>query len=235
MSSLKQALGAAAESLAQLLDGVFADLAALSAAAAGALAASAPSRSTLESLRPVVERIVLAQDGLVESAGVSVVSGLLADAETWHQWWSLVGGKVVFVPHNLNPASVNFYDYTEMTWFQGPLASGRPKLVGPYIDFGGAFDRKVVTAAQPVLRDGRAAAVAGADLSMDHLERAFLRKLGRRDEDVALITETGKVVASNSARFAPGTRFEGPRAGLRSVPIPAAALASPPWLLIVAG
>ena len=62
--------------------------------------------------------------------------------------------------------------------------------------------------------DPHTAAVAGADLSMDFIERAFLRSLGRRDEHIALITETGKVVASNSARFAPGTRFEGPRAGL---------------------
>ena len=84
-------------------------------------------------------------------------------------------------------------------------------------------------------RGGQIVAVAGADLSMDFVERAFLRSLGRREEHIALITESGKVVASNSARFAPGTRFEGTPGGLASVPVPVEALATPPWQLIVAG
>lgn len=114
-----------------------------------------------------------------------------------------------------------------MTWYERPLASGQPELIGPYIDFGGA-DMKIVTASRPVLQEQRPVAVAGADLSMESIERTFLRNLGRREEHIALITETGKVVASNSARFAPGARFEGPRSGPGSVPVPVAGLASPP-------
>jgi hypothetical protein len=168
---------------------------------------------------------------LVDSAGVSVAPGLLSDAETWHQWWSFIGGKLVFIPHNLNPVSVNHYDYTEMTWFERPLASGRPELTGPYIDFGGA-DMKVVTASMPVQQEANSVAVAGADLSMEFIEREFLLNLGRRAEHVALITETGKVVASNSPRFAPGTRFEGAGGAPGSVVVPVRDLASPPWRLI---
>ncbi|MFD1211768.1 cache domain-containing protein [Arthrobacter sp. GCM10027362] len=235
MKSLEEVLHSTAEALGQHLERVFADLAVLAEETTRILTDSGTSRSMLESLKPVVQGIVMEQGGLVDSAGVSVTPGLLKDAETWHQWWSYIGGQLVFIPHNLNPASVNYYDYTEMTWFERPLASGRPELTGPYIDFGGAFDMKVVTASRPVLHGARTAAVAGADLSMDFIERAFLRNLGRRNEHVALITETGKVVASNSARFAPGTRFEGPRTGLDSVPVPVAALAAPPWHLIVAG
>lgn len=78
-------------------------------------------------------------------------------------------------------------------------------------------------------------AVAGADLSMESIERTFLLNLGRQDEHVALITETGKVVASNSARFAPGTRFEGPRSGPGPVPVPVADLAAPLCHLVAAG
>ena len=44
----------------------------------------------------------------------------------------------MFIPHNLNPASINYYDYTEMTWYERPLTSGQPELIGPYMDFGGA-------------------------------------------------------------------------------------------------
>ena len=232
MKPLEDVLHATARALGEHLDGVFSDLASLAEATTRILARPDVSRSMLESLKPVVDGIVTRQKGLVDSAGVSVAPGLLIDAELWHQWWSLVGGKVVFIPHNLNPASVNFYDYTEMTWFERPRISGHPELVGPYIDFGGA-DMKVITASRPVLLGARTAAVAGADLSMDFIERAFLRNLGRRDQHVALTTETGKVVASNSARFAPGTRFEGGGAGPGSVPVPAADLASPPWRLIV--
>jgi hypothetical protein len=195
------------------------------------LAAPGTSCTKLESLKPAVEDIVTRQAGLVDSAGVPVAPGLFTDADAWHQWWSLVGGKLVFIPHNLNPASINYYDYTEMTWYERPLASGRPELIGPYIDFGGA-DMKVVTASLPVNHGQRTVAVAGADLSMESIERTFLLNLGRRDERVALITETGKGVASNSARFAPGTRFQGARSGAGSVPVPAADLAAPPWHLV---
>ena len=215
MKPIDEVLQSTARALGQSLERVFADLAVLAGATTDILAAPGTSRTKPESLRPVVDDIVTGQAGLVDSAGVSVTPGLFSDAGAWHQ----------------APASINYYDYTEMTWYERPLASGQPELIGPYIDFGGA-DMKIVTASLPVLQEKRAVAVAGADLSMESIERTFLLNLGRRDEHVALITETGKVVASNSARFAPGTRFEGPRSRSGSVPVPVADLASPPWHLI---
>jgi hypothetical protein len=228
---IDEVLQSTALALGQSLERVFADLAVLEKATTDILAAPGTSRTKLESLRPVVEDIVLKHGGLVDSAGVSVARGLFSDADAWHQWWSLVGGKLVFIPHNLNPASINYYDYTEMTWYERPLASGRPELIGPYIDFGGA-DMKIVTASRPVLHEERTVAVAGADLSMESIERTFLLNLGRREEHVALITETGKVVASNSARFAPGTRFEGALGAPGTVTVAVADLATPPWHLV---
>ena len=228
-----QVLELTAGALGQSLEGVFSDLERLAQATTRALGAPGTSKSKLEALRPVVEDIVLKHRGLVDSAGVSVARGVFKDAEAWHQWWSLIGGKLVFIPHNLNPASINYYDYTEMPWYERPMASGRPELIGPYIDFGGA-DMKIVTASLPVEYGKRTVAIAGADLSMESIERTFLLNLGRRDEHVALITDSGKVVASNSARFAPGTRLES--LGLRpgSVPVPVPDLASPPWRIITA-
>jgi hypothetical protein len=219
-----QVLELTAAALGHSLEGVFSDLERLAKATTRALGAPGTSKSKLEALRPVVEDIVLKHRGLVDSAGVSVARGVFNDADAWHQWWSLV---------NLNPASINYYDYTEMPWYERPMASGRPELIGPYIDFGGA-DMKIVTASRPVEYGQRTVAIAGADLSMESIERTFLLNLGRRDEHVALITDSGKVVASNSARFAPGTRLES--LGLRpgSVPVPVASLASPPWRLIIA-
>ncbi|PNH80202.1 hypothetical protein [Arthrobacter sp. AFG20] len=67
---------------------------------------------------------------------------------------------------------------------------------------------------------------------MESIERTFLLNLGRRDEHVALITETGKVVASNSARFAPGTHSMGRRSGPGTASVPVAHLATSPWHLV---
>ena len=231
MKAVGEVLQSTAHALGQSLERVFADLDRLAEATTKILGEPGTSKSKLEALRPVVEDIVLQHGGLVDSAGVSVARGLFSDADAWHQWWSLVGGKLVFIPHNLNPASINYYDYTEMTWYERPLTSGRPELIGPYIDFGGA-DMKIVTASRPVLYEQRTVAVAGADLSMESIERTFLLNLGRREEHVALVTETGKIVASNSARFAPGTRFEGEPGGPGSVTVPVADLAASPWHLV---
>lgn len=228
-TTLETALRSTAASLSHDLEAVFAQLVGLADVAAEILAGPHASRTALESLKPVVDKVIARLDGLVDSAGVSVVPGVLGDADSWHQWWSLVKGRLVFIPHNLNPSSINYYDYTNMTWFERPVASGDPELTGPYIDFGGA-DVKVITASRPVLRGKETVAVAGADLSLERIERLFLLGLGRRDEHIALITETRKIVASNSARFAPGTRYEGEREG--PVPVTVPSLASPPWYLL---
>jgi hypothetical protein len=233
MKPIDRVLALTAGALGQSLEGVFSDLERLDEATVRALDAPGTSKSKLEALRPVVEDIVLKHGGFVDSAGVSVARGVFNDADAWHQWWSLVRGKLVFIPHNLNPASINYYDYTEMPWYERPMASGRPELIGPYIDFGGA-DMKIVTASRPVEHEQRIVAVAGADLSMESIEHTFLLNLGRRNEHIALITDTGKVVASNSARFAPGTRLESPGLPSGSVPVPVAVLADPPWRLIIA-
>ncbi|MFF2345822.1 cache domain-containing protein [Pseudarthrobacter sp. NPDC058119] len=233
MTALDGVLEATAQALSVRLESVFTSLGQLAEVSASILGTPGIQHSALEALKPVVDRVVAGQGGLVDSAGISVVPGVLADADAWHQWWSLVKGKLVFIPHNLNPASVNYYDYTDMTWFEQPLASGGPELIGPYIDFGGA-DMKVVTASLPVMQGSRALAVAGADLSMDGLERIFLKSLGRRQEDIALVTVTGKVVASNSARFAPGTRFEGGTPSKVSVPVTITGPANAPWQLVAA-
>ncbi|MDQ0212438.1 hypothetical protein J2S92_003127 [Arthrobacter bambusae] len=232
MTAMEKVLQSTARALGQSLDDVFADLDRLVDAAIGVILAPGTSRGKLEALRPVVEDIVTRQGGLVDSAGVSVAPGLFSDVDAWHQWWSLVGGKLAFIPHNLNPASINYYDYTEMTWYERPMESGLPELIGPYIDFGGA-DTRIVTASRPVRAGTRNVAVAGADLSMESIERTFLFNLGRTDKDVALVTDSGKVVASNSARFAPGTRLEEDLTCAGAVPVNVAAIASPAWRLIV--
>jgi 3-methyladenine DNA glycosylase/8-oxoguanine DNA glycosylase len=66
---INEVLQSTAQALGQSLASVFADLERLAEATTQILAAPGTSRTKLESLRPVVEDIVLKQAGLVDSAG----------------------------------------------------------------------------------------------------------------------------------------------------------------------
>ena len=65
-------------------------------------------------------------------------------------------GTATAAPHgfarirlNLDPESVDLYDYLDMDWFTVPLHEGRRYVYGPHVDFSGA-DRYVVTMTVPV-------------------------------------------------------------------------------------
>jgi hypothetical protein len=230
-SGLDQVLVSTAQVLAGLLDGVFADLKDLAAQASPLLSGSGGAFQ-LEQLKPLVEQILAKEAGLVDGAGLATAPGSLKDHDTWLQWWRLNGDAIVFTPHNLNPASLNYYDYTEMIWFQRPVLSGKAEITGPYIDFGGT-DTKVITASLPVDHGPDLRSVAGADLSMDYLERRFLRSLGARGERIALVTESGKIIASNDSRMVAGTRTGTENPPASSVPVQCLALQRPPWQVAV--
>ncbi|MEO3935053.1 cache domain-containing protein [Micrococcaceae bacterium Sec7.4] len=200
---LTEAVKNSADVLAQTLDSVFESLKALQEAAEPLLNSPTVAKSDLVTLEPAARNLIAHHAGLVDGAGVAIAPGLLVDAHTWMQSWHTVGGEVGFTRHSLNPASVNYYDYTHMSWFQHPVASGQPSLTGPYWDFGGT-DTTIITASLPVVGRGGRISVAAADLSVHFLEVTFLRSLGKQAASVALITEGGKVVASNSARYAVG-------------------------------
>lgn len=227
MSNLEQAVEATARSLGDLLDRILADLDEL-ARQASQLIAGAASAAELEQLRPLVEQMLGKHEGLIDGAGVAAAPGILRDEETWLQWWRLNGEHIVFTPHNLNPASLNYYDYTEMTWFERPVVSGHPEITGPYIDFGGT-DTKVITAAIPIDHGLDRRSVAGADLSMDHLERYFLRHLGPRGESIALVSESGKIITSNDARMISGTRIGTGTPPALSWPVSSKRMQGSPW------
>lgn len=227
MTALEPAVQATAQTLGELLDSILADLNALVTQAAQ-LIASSPSAVALEALRPLVEQMLGKYEGLIDGAGVATAPGILRDEDTWLQWWRLDGTRIVFTPHNLNPASLNYYDYTDMTWFQRPVVSGEPEVTGPYIDFGGT-DIKVITAAMPVDHEPGKRSVVGADLSLDHLEKRFLQSLGARPESIALVSESGKIITSNTARLISGTRLDAGNPPALSQPVLAARMSRSPW------
>ncbi len=239
---MTDALGTAVESTARILgehiDRVFDSLAALRPLVLDLTGAAGPVyRKTLKALREPVGELVHTHAGLVDGAGVAVAPGLLADADLWLEWWRVRNdGELHFTEHTFKPDSVNFYDYTALDWFNIPATTGEPVLVGPYVDSGGT-DLRVVTAALAVAHGGQQCSVLAADLSLDFLERLFLRSLRRRNQPVALVTGTGKVVVSNTARHATGTLLT-PQALEEAEPslscfVPVPRLSADPWRLVV--
>lgn len=227
MTDLARVVEATSKTLGSLLDDILTDLGTV-AGRTSELFTEAPSAVELEPLRPLVERMLSKYEGLIDGAGVATAPGSLRDEETWLQWWRFDGEHIVFTPHNLNPASLNYYDYTEMTWFERPVLSGQPEVTGPYIDFGGT-DTKIITVAVPVDHEPGNRSVVGADLSMDHLERRFLQSLGVRTESIALVSESGKIITSNTARLIPGTRLNADNPPALSHPVPSYRMDRTPW------
>ncbi|HKU35585.1 MAG TPA: cache domain-containing protein [Paenarthrobacter sp.] len=226
---LNEAAQEAADVLARSLDAVFESLQVLREAAGPLLNSPKVTSLDLMLLEPTVRELIDRHRGLVDGAGLAVAPGLLGDAETWMQSWHTHGGQPSFTRHNLNPASVNYYDYTHTSWYQRPVASGQAVLTGPYWDFGGT-DTTIITASLPVPGPENKVSVVAADLSVHHLEVTFLRALGKQDLPVALVSESGKVVASNSARYAVG-RTAAADVSARSVALPMKSLTDP-WQVV---
>ena len=132
--------------------------AAFAAQRRGCLAAGAaltPDR--LSGLREVIWR----QLGLLpgaDGAGVVAAPGVVAGKQRHLEWWQRTlaadGGQDGFarIRLNLDPESVDLYDYLDMDWFTVPRKLGRRYVYGPLIDFSGA-DRYVLTLTVPVFAD----------------------------------------------------------------------------------
>ena len=184
-------------------------------------AALTPDR--LSGLREVIWR----QLGLLpgaDGAGVVAAPGVVAGKQRHLEWWQRTlaadGGQGGFarIRLNLDPESVDLYDYLDMDWFTVPRELGRRYVYGPRIDFSGA-DRYVLTLTIPVFAGdgpggGRPSAgereflgIAGTDIRMSHLEPELLAMIRPVPVPAVLVTGERRVVVANSPRWIPGTRL----------------------------
>jgi hypothetical protein len=238
-------LEAAASRVRAALEDVFGAVAEIGAAFAaqrsGCLAAGAaltPDR--LSGLREVIWR----QLGLLpgaDGAGVVAAPGVVAGKQRHLEWWQRTmaadGGQDGFarIRLNLDPESVDLYDYLDMDWFTGPRELGRRYVYGPLIDFSGA-DRYVLTLTIPVFAGGEAGVpggeagvpgreagvpgdkrqaagereflgIAGTDIRMGHLEPKLLAMLRTVPVPAVLVTGERRVLVANTPRWIPGTRL----------------------------
>lgn len=201
-----EALERTAGALSSSINGVFSDLERIAEAvtAAAAAAPGVPRRSEFLFLKQDLANFIKLHSDLIVGAGIAYAPGSLPEAPHWLEWWrGQPKGEAKFVTHDLNPDSLNYYDYTAREWFTLPSSTGRPVAVGPYVDFGG-INVNIITLCVPA-PTAQGTHILGCDLTLAKLEGVFLRALQVREPVVVLLGPNGRVIASNNARIATGT------------------------------
>jgi hypothetical protein len=213
-------LEAAAARVRAVLEGEFRPVEAIGAAFLAqrrqCVAAGAPlSPERLAGMREVILRqlhLLPAADG----AGIVAAPGVVAGRHRHLEWWQRStsgergageGEGFARIRLNLDPESIDLYDYLDMDWFTVPGRERRRYVYGPYVDFSGA-DRYVLTMTVPVADGSVFLGVAGVDLRMSHLEPELLAVLRTVPAPAALVTAERRVVAANTPRWISGTRLD---------------------------
>lgn len=235
METVTQTLQRTADALSSNINSVFADLEiiAASVSAAAAAASGIPRRSDFVFLRDDLGSFIREHSDLIIGAGIAYAPETLAEAPHWLEWWrAQPKGEAKFVTHDLNPNSLNYYDYTTREWFKLPSSTGRPVAVGPYVDFGG-ININIITLCVPAAT-AQGIHVLGCDLPLAKLEGVFLRALQLREPVVVLLGPNGRVIASNNARIVTGTLLEAGDIGraMESLEVSADNPRRLPWKLI---
>ncbi len=206
--------GTTAQSPQELADGVaallrtcFAPIEQLAAVVASCVPAQRKLRE--DDLAPAAALIkeVLPGDELLVGMGFVADPGVVAGEEHFLLWWQLRGGKAARLRLNLDAASPDLYDYTQMPWFALARQERRGVVHGPYVDYAGS-DLFTMTAAVPVVADGMFLGVAGVDLQFLELDRRLVRLLRPAGTDACVIDAVGRVIATNNARWVVSSRFK---------------------------
>lgn len=166
-----------------------------------------PSRADLETLHPLLEQILKRHGRLLAGAGFVSDPEFLQDAAAWLEWRTGRDGNYSSLDVTLDAKKLDNYDYLRAEWFQTPRDGAPSAIVGPYVDLGGT-NAYVVTLTVPVLVHGTFAGVVGADLLVDQIEgivRNTTRTIGFECPTAVVVTQEGRVLASNIPRQSPGT------------------------------
>ncbi|MFI6478390.1 cache domain-containing protein [Nonomuraea sp. NPDC050663] len=175
----------------------------------------------LAGVRPDIFRCLGRAPGTLAGAGMIVAPGVLADRPRWLEWWQ--APDPTFLDVDLDPDSLDFYDYTAAEWFAVPERTRHRHIVGPYVDFGGT-DTYMLTLTTPVEDGPRFLGVVGADVRAARFEALLLAELTACPTEVALVNAEGRVVVANSPRHPAGSLLH--EAGER--------LPGLPWALVSA-
>jgi hypothetical protein len=210
------------------LEQVFGDLDSLADRFRSLCRGGARGREDLAPLRPAIFEILQGHRGLVAGAGIITAPDLLRDAPRWLEWWwTNVSGSPESLRINLDPSAPDFFDYTTADWYATPLRSMTRRVAGPYVDYA-CTNEYAVTLSTPVPDGDELLGVAAADVLVSSLETRVLPALTDFDQPVVLANADGRVIASNSPRWAPGMRVAVD--GTAASPDPGSPLRS--WVLV---
>lgn len=186
----------------------------------------------IEPIRDLVLNL-LARTEIAVGMGMIMAPGLLAAEPLRLEWWQRDPNRdsPVWLDVDLNPDSVDFYDYVAAEWFVMPRTTGRRHVTGPYVDVYGT-DGYQLTLTLPVTDHGEFLGVAGADVPVARFETHVLRELGSIYTDLVVVNAENRVVLSSSPRWLAGSLAT---PGHPDAPMPAQTLdlAEPTWQLLV--
>lgn len=202
---------AAAAQIAAITTPVVSALTSLGRFTAGALSTSQSDLDIRSAVGDLAGQILLRQP-LVVGAGVAIKDER-TDTDPSFLWWVRNADLVIQKRHVTNPRSDAFYDVGHARWFQAPIRSSEPVLLGPYVDSWGTDDF-TMTASLPVTNPPWTV-VAAADLNT----RTFLQRAERLLADagaLALVDREMRIVASTDARYEIGSRMRALSGGVTS-------------------
>lgn len=231
--SLTETLQRTARAVASSIERVFDELKAVGSEllAASAHMPDVPETTNFSFLERLFEDLLIRNSPLIEGGGIAYEPGALKDAEYWLEWWRVQPtGQPKFIGHDLNPASIRYYDYATRDWFKVSAAAGHAVAVGPYIDMGG-IDVNTVTLTVPA-RTSYGTHVLGCDLSLSAVEEIFLRAVRTPEPLIVLVGRNGRIIASNSPRLVIGTRVN-IDAATETMPVAPEKYDVLPWNLLV--
>jgi hypothetical protein len=168
------------------------------------------------------------------AAGIVVGPGVIENKDGSIDFWRRSdSGTTQRIVFNLSPDDPGFYDFVTYEWFAEVVATGKPAIQGPYLDYAG-MDKYILTAMVPLSLDGVLIGTAGCDVEVRELERVIMPILRTIPGDAALVSKFDRIILGNSGRFLVGNRVvtlpkdairhdvPGPELGLQLVAAPPA-------------
>ncbi|KAF4558730.1 cache domain-containing protein [Pseudomonas sp. CES] len=162
------------------------------------------SSKDLSPLRELIDTYLLAPGSCIQGTGVVLEPGVLEDSGMYLEWLRVAApNRTAPLTLNFNQRAESFYNYQNMPWFSQPKANNHNVVVGPYVDLYGA-DMYILTFSTPIQVKGRFIGIAGADIALNKFERLLLVDLMKLQNEALIVSEEGRVIASNTTNWMVG-------------------------------
>ena len=172
-----------------------------------------PTSIDLKPLRGLADDILTKDNISKLGMGVVLEPGVLGGCDMFCEWRHIGGdGRPAQLDLNFNRSSESYYNYRDKPWFTQPREDGKSVVEGPFIDLYGQ-DAYILTFTQALFSRDSFIGIAGADVDLGRFERILVPSLLHLNHEALLINETGRVLATNNARWLPGERFLAPKTG----------------------